>query len=104
MVDSRYDGFNPKDKAVEYFLEIVSDCRELHPTASLDRFDDLEYLFKQEGFNGNLIGKLDEAKDLINSLSPYSTHSKEYFECFKKLKDHLAKIQEEFSEKYRHSD
>ena len=103
MVYRRYEGFSPKDKAVEYFLEIVSDCRELHPTAALDRFDDLEHLFKQEGFNGDLIGKLNKAKNLLNSLESYNTHSKEYFEQFKKFKNHLAEIQEEFCDKYRYS-
>ncbi len=103
MSDSRYGDFPPKDKAVEYFLEIVSDCRELHPTSSLDKFSDLEYLFKEQGFNGSLIEKLNDAKKIVDSLEPYSTHSQEYFKCFLDLKKSLADIQEEFTKKYKNS-
>ncbi len=96
-----YEGFNPPDQAVEYFLEIIAKCRELHPSDAEDRFSDLEYLFKSEGFGNGLVTKLNEAKKMLNSLSPYSTRSPEYVKCFNKLKESLAYIQEEFVDKYR---
>ncbi len=96
-----YEGFTPKDQAVECFLEIIAKCRELHPSDAEDRFVDLEYLFKSEGFGNGLITKLNEAKKILNSLSPYSTRSPEYLECFRKLKTSLAYIQDEFTEKYK---
>lgn len=96
-----YEGFTPKDQAVECFLEIVAKCRELHPSDAENRFYDLEYLFKSEGFGNGLVTKLNEAKKLVDNLSPYNTRSPEYIKCFNELKKTLAYIQDEFTAKYR---
>ena len=96
-----YGNSEPADKAVDYFLGIIEDCRELHPQDAEDKFNNLEFLFKSEGSGKTLVEKLNEAKKILNELKPDNGRCPEYLHCFNRLRYALAEIQEGFSQNYR---
>ncbi|MGY4884064.1 MAG: hypothetical protein ACP5NZ_00615 [Nanobdellota archaeon] len=96
-----YNNSGSEENVVDYFLEILEDCRELHPGDAEDKLGKLEFLFKNEGVHKNLLDKLDEAKKILSELGPYHNHCKEYLDCFNKLKLTLSEVQEGVLENYR---
>lgn len=100
MIYSYSEDNDLKSNAVDTILRILSESMNLNSGEAKTKFDCLEIMLKNAGFNGSLLNSFEDGRKILNQLSKYNSHCEEHEIHYKKLIKCLDNIQENI-ENYR---